>query len=275
VRWVKQRPDLVPEEVMFALQRGLLQCELKSLLVCNSMEGWGLIHANAEPLAKKVFAASFAVYPLGGGFETCPVFHMQGDPAPNLTIITDNDPHAERMREYNGVKVTVIPPICTYDGESKRSQLEKKRFRVLWAGRGSPEKNPEFLPELAKCLDGVADIHVWGDVKPMNGPESLKYRGPFDGFASIDGSYDCYINTSITEGCPNSAMEAILADLPVVAPPIGALRTIATSNAVLDPQVFAKAVMDVCNNPVSGAGPKQLVLDWSREFPARVAELVQ
>lgn len=276
VSWKHRQPDLNQDEQSYALQRALIQCELDSVLICNSNLGWALVHANAEPLAKRVICASFATIPLGMGFEVCPPFFFRSF-APNLTIITDNERHAQKMRDYNGAPVVVIEPRCDYDGPSKRKQIETKTKRVLWAGRGSREKNPEVLPEVAAALGEDYDVHVWGDVKPMNGPENLKYRGPFDGFASIDGTYDVYLMTSINEGMPNTAMEAVAAGLPVVGPDVGGLCYLATTHyRGVAPGNIADAIrgaIHMANAREIISDQKELVIRWRDSFAAKVAKL--
>ena len=277
VSWIHRQPDLNQDEQSYALQRALIQCELDSVLVCNSNLGWALVHANAEPLAKRVICASFATIPLGMGFEVCPPFFFRSF-APNLTVVTDNERHAQKMRDYNGAPVTVIEPRCDYDGLSKRKQIETKTKRVLWAGRGSREKNPEVLPDVAAALGEDYDVHVWGDVKPMNGPENLKYRGPFDGFASIDGTYDVYLMTSINEGMPNTAMEAVMAGLPVVGPDVGGLGELASMHYKGDAKAVAGAIMAVTKANQSKLTEllppsKERVIAWRDSFASKVAKL--
>lgn len=276
VRVVSYKPivaDLNEEEQALAMQRALMQAELRTLIVCNSKLGWFLVHQNAEPLARRVICCSFATIPLGNGQEVCPPFFLNEPFAPNLTILTDNETHAKRIEAYCGVRTMVLPPKCGYDGPSKKSQITKKRLRVLWAGRGSPEKNPGILPALAALLEDKADIHVWGDVKPLNGPENLKYRGPFDGFAAIDGSYDVYLNTSITEGMPNTALEAVMADLPVVGPEIGGLPLLASRLYKGDPAAIAQAILMAVEAPASE--PKARVIKWRDEFDASAKAIVE
>jgi glycosyltransferase involved in cell wall biosynthesis len=274
VSWVRQREDLSPDEQSYAVQRALIQCELKSMLICNSNTGWALVHANAEPLAQKVICASFATIPLGMGFEVCPPFFFRTF-APNLTIVTDNERHAQKIRDYNGAKVVVIEPKCDYAGPSKLKQIETKTKRVLWAGRGSREKNPEILPAVAEALGEDYDLHVWGDVKPMNGPENLKYRGPFDGFASIDGTYDVYLMTSINEGMPNTAMEAVLAGLPVVGPDVGGLPELATMHYKGNAEAVAGAVRAAISKKPDGllSPAKERVIAWRDSFAGKVSKL--
>ena len=270
VTWTP-RQQLNEQEACAALQRALIQAELRSVLVCNSRYGWALVHDNAECLAHRVFAASFAPVPAGYGIEVCPPYFLK-TLAPNFSIITDNNAHAERLREYNGVNVLVLPPKCDYEGGSKRKQVETKRLRVLWAGRGTPEKNPEILPALAAVLEDKADIHVWGDVRPMNGPENLKYRGPFDGFDKIDGTYDVYLMTSLTEGCPNTAMEAVMADIPVVGPEIGALPDLVAMHYRGDVTAIAQAILHA--GAKYSAGPKLTVAKWRDDFDVNAKLIV-
>lgn len=266
VTWMHQQKDLNDMAQSMAVQRALIQCELTSLLVCNSRIGWILAHQNAEPLAKNVYCASFATIPVGGGMESCPPFFIKNMP-PNMRIITDNEAHAKRMRDYNAIEAIVLQPKCSYDGPSKRSQIAKKHLRVLWAGRGTPEKNPGILPTIASLLEDKADIHVWGDVQPMNAPENLKFRGPFDGFASIDGSYDVYLMTSLTEGMPNTAMEAVMADIPVVGPEVGGLPDLVSMHYRGDATAIVQAILHASEKYT--AAPKLLVTKWRDEFDDR------
>lgn len=227
VRWVRRR-QLNDQEQAAALQRGLIQSDLQSLMVCNSNLGWALVQDNPEPLARRVIAASFSTY-MVRGFSHCPPFYMRSAPK-NLTIITDNERHAKRMKNYGvPAPVKVIPPKCTYQGRSMRRQIsDSQKIRILWAGRGSPEKKPETAALVAKAMPEV-DMHIWGDVPQMaHALDNLKYRGPFESFDKIEGTYDAYLLTSETEGMPNTALEAVAAGLPVISTDVGDVSKIAT-----------------------------------------------
>ena len=134
-----------------------------------------------------------------------------------------------------------------------------------------------MLPEVAAALGEDYDVHVWGDVKPMNGPENLKYRGPFDGFASIDGTYDVYLMTSINEGMPNTAMEAVAAGLPVVGPDVGGLCYLATTHyRGTAPGNIADAIrgaIHMANAREIISDQKELVLEWHDSFAGKVQKL--
>lgn len=275
VRWELQKKDLSVKEAVDAIQRALVQADLTSLFVCNSPIGWHLLQDTAaQVLAKRLFAASFAPIPFADGFTSCPAYFLRKDHG-NLTVVTDNEAHAERLRDAQPSPVKVIEPNARYTGAPKRSRIAKDRFRVLWAGRGTAEKRPDVLPSLAAALEGKADIHVWGQVQPMRAPENLKYRGPFDGFDNIDGSYDAYLMTSGFEGMPNTALEAVLSGLPVVGPAVGGLPVVATAvYGHFEPLEVAKLVLSVCVDAPSGEDKRALINEWAETFGARVCALV-
>lgn len=284
VQWFR-RNILTPPEQALAIQRAIIQAELDTLAVFNSQIGWALVHENSQVLAKKVIAASFATIPLPMGFTSCPPFHLKGE-HPTLTLLTDNERHAAKMRDYcnlNPSQVVVVPPRVTYSGESKRSSLTKKHLRILWAGRGSAEKCPEAVVYVAMAMRDEADFHVFGDVQQVpHALDNLKYRGPFEGFESIDGTFDAYLMTSIQEGCPNTALEAILADLPVVASDVGDLKKLScvVYQANTDPQrMAANAVAALRAFMKTGsdfdvAKPKVIAQGYAASFDASIKALV-
>ncbi len=285
IQW-HRKAQLNPPELATAIQRALIQCELDTLAVFNSQIGWALVHENSQALAKKVIAASFATIPTPLGFTSCPPFYLKGE-HPTLTLLTDNERHAAKLRDYCDLEpsqVVVIPPRVSYTGESKKSSLAKKHLRVLWAGRGSDEKCPQSLPLIAQLLREEIDLHVFGDVQRVpHALDNLKYRGPFDGFESIDGVFDCYLMTSISEGMPNTALEAALADLPIVATDVGDLPTIACVKyrPDVDPLKMAQNAATALKAFLETAGdfdtnkPKRLAQDFAAGFSSAINDLVR
>ena len=226
IQW-RRHAKLVPENEAEALQRALIQCELDSVFICNSQVGLMALSMNPKCLAKRVFVSSFARIPQPNGFSSAPPYWFKR--TEGFTVITDNERHAREMHEYNGVNVRVIRPKAEYTGQRKLRQVlnDSSRLRVLWAGRGTPDKQPNLVADLALHMP-EADFHVWGDVPRVpNALPNLKYRGPFASFDAIDGTYDCWLSTSINEGLPHGALEACLAGLPVVAPDVGDLGVVA------------------------------------------------
>lgn len=227
IQWFR-RGQLGEGEEVLALQRALIQSDLDSVFVCNSKLGLSTVEHNPKCLAKKVFVASFAVIPVPGGFTSAPPLWFRS--SVGYTIVTDNERQANLLADYNGVRTIVIPPKATYDGKSKKRQInDSERTRVLWAGRGTFDKQPQLVAELAMHMP-EADFHVWGEVPRVpNALPNLMYRGQFESFSKIDGTYDVYLMTSMNEGMPHSALEAAMAGLPIAAPDVGDLEKIATS----------------------------------------------
>lgn len=281
LQWFARR-QMQPQERAYALQRAMTQCELESLLVCNSEIGWALVHENAEPIAKRVIAASFSTFHLRG-FSSCPPYHLTQH-TKNLTIVTDNERHAARMRRYGvPAPIEVIPPRVSYGGRNMRRQtFDTDRLRLLWAGRGSFEKWPQTPASVAASMPNV-DVHIWGDVQPM--PHllpNLKYRGPFESFDKIDGTYDAYLLTSETEGMPNTALEAAMAGLPIISTDVGDMKKIASH--VYPAPVAAQAQHHVKNavEAISAWGLRKNRVDaadtvqaWANAFAPAVLKLVK
>lgn len=284
VQWFRRNILSAPEQAL-ALQRALIQSELDTLAVFNSNIGWALVHENSQVLARKVIAASFATIPLPLGFSSCPPFHLNGE-HPTLTLLTDNERHAGKLRDYCGLpadNVVVIPPRVTYTGTSKRSSLTKKHLRILWAGRGTEEKCPLAVLYVAMAMRDEADFHVFGDVQPVpHGLDNLKYRGPFNGWESIDGTFDAYLMTSISEGFPNTALEAALSDLPVVASDVGDLKKIScvVYQANTDPQRMAANAVEALRafiktaHTFDVAKPRRMAQEFAADFAGAIHALV-
>lgn len=281
IRWFKRR-QLQPNEVAYAIQRALIQCQLQSLFVCNSELGWALVHENPAALAQRVIAASFSIFPLPNGYTSCPPFYLERQPG-NVSILTDNNRHADRLLKFGMERVQVVPPRVTYGGTSKLRQTKDGRLRLLWAGRGSHEKGPHLPPLIAASMPSV-DIHMWGDVPPMlHALPNLHYRGPFESFEAIDGAYDAYLLTSSHEGMPNTALEAIAAGLPVIASDVGDVKTIAAKVFAPPGNDQRKNVEAACEaiqefaasrDTYKPAVAEAIVEGWRRTFADSVAALV-
>lgn len=274
VQW-RYRNELQPAEASLALRRALIQADLDSVWLCNSELGWLLYHENTTSLARAAVAFSFATIPVDGGFVSCPPFHMRRLQK-NLRLATDNKRHASRMRDYLGVDVSVVPPKCEYSGHSKLRQFKTDKVRVLWAGRGTPEKRPELVPAIAS-ISPFAEFHVWGDVPRANHSlKNLHYRGRFDGFESIEGSYDCYLLTSMSEGMPHTAMEAVIAGLPIISTDVGDLSEIATViEGTHNASRVCELISSALKNPIAKLGSLDFVVKSKREFKENIAGLIK
>jgi glycosyltransferase involved in cell wall biosynthesis len=121
---------------------------------------------------------------------------------------------------------------CVPDVE--QTNEHKRRFKVLWASRFSPEKRPELMIAIAKLLKTVdprITIHAFGD-SGRNGFEmvsssNLRFMGPFSNFSALirDG-YDMFLYTSLYDGLPNVVVEALMSNLPVVSAEVGGVAEV-------------------------------------------------
>lgn len=110
---------------------------------------------------------------------------------------------------------------------------QEPNHRLLWASRVAPEKRPELIGSIARNLHRLAphiSIDVYGTLNKEYSADSLfkgahiTYKGGFDGFESLPiEDYDALIYTSAYDGLPNILLEAMAADLAVVAPDVGGI----------------------------------------------------
>lgn len=158
-------------------------------------------------------------------------------------ITTDNQAVADMwVKEYgfdiNKIRIHNQP--VQIPTKMKQFDLNNMNsFRILWAARLSPEKQPDIVAEIAKLL-GDTDIHIdmYGHIDEdfttdfLNTlPSNVTYCGPYDGFDSLNPTeYDIYLYTSLFDGMPNSVLEAGSYGLPVIASAVGGLPELITDN---------------------------------------------
>ena len=282
VTWDRRR-RMEPNEQGYALQRALIQTGAESLFVCNAAMGWMLLFESPAVLAKRVFGASFNVVNGDDQVSSCPPFWFPRERIQEVTFISDNERHAKRIANYHeAARIEVISPMPSSDVRPMRRKKRDGRLRFLWAGRGGPEKGIMFLPSIAGATKDVAEFDVWGEIPPMpHALDNLRYRGPYDGFSSIEGEYDAFLLTSNTEGMPNVALEAVLSGLPVVATNVGDVSKIASmmcQASHMHHQETLGAIVDMvrryCKEPVELATAHDTVLGFAAQFGDRVRKLV-
>jgi glycosyltransferase involved in cell wall biosynthesis len=117
----------------------------------------------------------------------------------------------------------------------QQSYHKSERPAILWAGRLDRQKRLEILVELARkmydvdffCFGGkVTD----GDVDLETLP-NLRLEGPFISIDEViaNRSYNAFIHTTREEGLPNVLIEVGEIGIPVVAPAIGGIPELVTS----------------------------------------------
>jgi glycosyltransferase involved in cell wall biosynthesis len=106
------------------------------------------------------------------------------------------------------------------------------RRQILWAGRITAQKNPDLLFKLIRRNPSY-DFHVYGSrEKQYRLPRmrNLFRHGPFSKFDDIPHErFDAFLYTSLWDGLPNILLEAASRGLPIIAPMVGGIGELVTS----------------------------------------------
>lgn len=143
-------------------------------------------------------------------------------------VFTDNNTVIEETVAKNGYdnnKFTVhYQPVKKADKVSRRN-YEDGKIHILWAGRIVKLKLPDIVAKIGKNLDSRKYvIDVYGEMSNevrkniFSGIKSIRYHGSFDGFDRLmNKKYDLFLYTSLTDGIPNTILEAASYGLPIIA----------------------------------------------------------
>ena len=139
--------------------------------------------------------------------------------------------------------------------------LPADAFVVGWVGRLSPEKGPDvFLDALAELGSSDADLvaSVVGDGALLDSLRttarrsarsgSVHFHGRVPGAAAVYRAFDVFVLSSRSEGTPVSLLEAMAAEVPVVATRVGGVPDVVRHEreallvAPEDPSALAAAI---------------------------------
>jgi len=141
----------------------------------------------------------------------------------------------------------------------------RSNLKLAWASRLDPQKRPDLLGPLSRALARrfpKAHLHIYGSaiLSQASGQqglvgvqdlENVTYHGGFDSFDCIAAAnYDAFIYTSLFDGLPNILLEAIAADLIVIAPDIGGIRELISNQTgyliphLVDDQALISSYLD-------------------------------
>lgn len=183
-------------------------------------------------------------------------------------IFTDNQNIITEAIERNGFSEEKFKlhyqPINYSTIKKIERKVPSKKFHILWASRVTKIKLPDILLEISKRLDPEKfQIDVFGefsdDIKVdfFNNSPTIKYRGSFDGFHNLPtNEYDLYLYTSLTDGMPNTILEAAAAGLPIIASNDGGVKEFIQNNKtgiliqnLTDAVSYVKAIENIYNKP--------------------------
>jgi glycosyltransferase involved in cell wall biosynthesis len=229
------------EEQERLLARTWLQLCPTVVHIINSELGLRVMvrHGRALRTVSRVFMSTFCPdFTLDGKTDGYP-FRYLPDCVDNLDgIFFDNQTFLDALAETYGLDRRKLhlhyqpAPLQTLPPPSV--PRETSDLRVLWAGRLDRQKRPDILLDVADASRSLpAMFHVYGSVvldedrytKEFSRRANVVYHGPFESFSAIPTqTYDLYLHTAQWEGLPNILMEAIGAQLPIMAADVGGVR---------------------------------------------------
>ncbi len=249
-----------------ALAVALSSLPIERLHVVNSYIGFQLLRFDFGPRDRKHFVSLFGIgrdkYGLEAGYW-CEARNLLGSP----TFLTDNQTLPNARAQSFGLDP---PSICAISypvevlpkggGALVAEEGCVCPKRVLWASRLDAEKLPNLVFEIARLLPDI-EFHMFGravlnDCLLGAPPANVHVRGAFDGWATLPlEPFDCFLFTSRWEGLPNIILEAMAAQLPIVASCVGAIPEILTPERgwlvteVFEPGAYATAVREALDDP--------------------------
>lgn len=292
-----------------ALLRNLLLAVRPACLhTINSETAWQLIIAEGERLRRilrfhaSIFAFQFA--PDGRTRIGYAAYFLERA-LPHLTSLTsDNRRFIDdaiieyRLDEAARARLHVLYQPCRLpDGAAASpaalpsNSASPARPRVLWAGRLDAEKRVDLLLDIVRDCSWV-DFHVFGQGVLDGGDglpalPNLRYEGPFSSPLQWleRHHFDAFLFTSKWEGLPNILLEAGTLGIPVIAPVVGGVGELITTQtgyplperpSVADYATALKAASDNRAEALGRAQRLQALIDrrhnWA-SFQAQVAAL--
>ena len=155
-----------------------------------------------QPLLKKAFSWSL---------------HKAG------TVIVQNEIDKENMHNSIGIDSTVIP-----NGQPLIESGQSKRDTILWVGRSTHLKRPELFVKIAEnfpdekftmiCQEATGDENYKALLAQAQEVENLKFikAVPFAKVSSYFQQAKVFVNTSDSEGFPNTFIQACNCATPIL-----------------------------------------------------------
>jgi glycosyltransferase involved in cell wall biosynthesis len=241
---LKQKQEFVYRVVKLVLPR--------ILHIINSDVGWSLVQARGAELqgVTRTFGSMFAVqrdYDTGEMIGYAASYYASASPYLEA-LLSDNktffhEANASFPMGGKDVKlITIYNPVSWSEvalREVRRPALRRgsnDRPRFLWAGRLDRQKRVEVLFEIAERMPDC-DFSVFGsrvtdgDVKLLSLP-NVDLEGPFTSIRQIldKQDFDAFIFTTREEGMPNILIEIGDMAIPIVAPAVGGIPELITSD---------------------------------------------
>jgi len=147
--------------------------------------------------------------------------------------------------------------------------LSLEAFHIGWVGRISHEKGADTLIEALPALtdinlhltlirEGVDHAKLERRVKELELGDRVSFHGEVSSASRLFPAFDLFVLSSRTEGTPITLLEAMHANVPVVATSVGGVPdVVSTEEALLvpanDPAALAFAIREAHDHPADAA----------------------
>ena len=143
-------------------------------------------------------------------------------------VFTDNQKVIDYTVEENGFDIDRFKvhyqPVDDKIIKPKEKVCNEGQLNILWAGRVVPVKLPEIVAKIGKKINQNITIYVYGEIGEevrndiFENIPTIRYCGAYDGFNTLPiDKMDVFLYTSLTDGMPNTILEAAAAGLPIIA----------------------------------------------------------
>lgn len=182
--------------------------------------------------------------------------------------IAISEENRKLISEYYNLKLENVEVINNPVIISKyhHSENDKKIRTLITVGRLSKEKNQQMLIQafyevkkinlevkLVIVGDGVERKKLEEKVQNLNLNDSVTFVGNVTDVENYLCNADIFLLSSIYEGIPLAILEAMAAELPIIATNVGGIKDIVTNNGILvssgNVEEMKKAILKLVENP--------------------------
>lgn len=158
-------------------------------------------------------------------------------------------------------------PALDREAACRALRIASNGFRVGWVGRLSAEKGPDIMLEALPQLGDVpVEVSFVGAgplqqvletrAAALHVADRIRWHGLVPGAGRLLRAFGAFALTSRTEGTPIALLEAMAAEVPIVAAGVGGVLDVVSTNEALlvpaeNPEAVAAALREVLHNPAA------------------------
>ena len=228
------------------LAKFLIHKKPSRIHIINSTLGWEMLEKYGKAINhnSKVYASLFCdstITPEGErlGFKS----YLPGTYKYLKHVFSDNSWYPKHLEQLYGIpkdlfKTLYFPVYDTLFKTGKdrliKKAINRKRFKVFWAGRLDKQKRPDILLKICTSLPNI-EFDIWGSslldktevIKEFKSLSNVKMRGSYSSFNTLPvEDYDLFLYTSQWDGLPNILLEVIATGIPIVSSVVGGISDI-------------------------------------------------